>query len=223
MRTFLNHSTTMNSKLAVGLLALSLGLASCTDTRLISSWHDPSVTIDKRNMNRLLFIALIKDDATRRQAEDRLVAFSAPHGLASYQYLGNNVDAINDPGVNDRMIRDGIDGIVIMRLADRQREQIWVPGSPMPSMMMSPWGFHGMGHMMFNDPGFMTVDVTYVIQTNAYSTEPSSLLWSGTTTTVNPNRMINAVNEVTRVVYRQMVKDGFIKKDQQWKKKSRRG
>jgi hypothetical protein len=34
--------------------------------------------------------------------------------------------------------------------------------------------------------------------------------------------MMDAVNEVTEVVYRQMVKDGFIKKEQRWKR-SRRG
>jgi hypothetical protein len=75
---------------------------------------------------------------------------------------------------------------------------------------------------MWNDPGFITTDVTYVIQTNVYSTDPSPLLWTGTTSTLNPNRMIDAVNEVTEVVYRQMVKDGFIKKEQRWKR-SRRG
>jgi hypothetical protein len=75
---------------------------------------------------------------------------------------------------------------------------------------------------MWNDPGFITTDVTYVIQTNVYSTDPSRLLWTGTTSTLNPNRMIDAVNEVTEVVYRQMVKDGFIKKEQRWKR-SRRG
>jgi aryl carrier-like protein len=214
---------TMNSKLVVGLVVLSLGLSSCSDTRLVTSWHQPGVTIDKRNLDRLLVIALIKDDATRRQTEDRLVAFSAPHGVASYQYLGNDVEAINDPGVNDRLIRDGIDGILIMRLMDREKEQVWVPGMMMQPMMMSPWGFHGMGGPMWNNPGFMTVDVTYVIQTNVYKTEPSQLLWSGTTTTVNPNRLVNSINEVTRVVYKQMVKDGFVRKDQKWKSKGRRG
>ncbi|MBL7965117.1 MAG: hypothetical protein JNM31_14885 [Flavobacteriales bacterium] len=212
----------MNIKLSIGLVALALLANSCNSTKLVTSWAEPDVTVDKRNLNKLLIIALIKDDGTRRQAEDRLVKFSAPHGIASYRYLGDNVDAINDPGVNDRMIRDGIDGIVIMRLVDRAKEQVWIPGTPMPSMMMSPWGFHGMGMGMWNNPGFMTMDVTYVIQTNVYSTSPSRLLWTGTTTTVNPNRMIDAVNEVTDVVYRQMVKDGLIKKEQKWRK-SRRG
>jgi hypothetical protein len=211
----------MNTKLPIVLVALALVISSCSNTKLVTSWAEPEVTVDKRNLNKLLVIALIKDDATRRQAEDRLVSFSAPHGIASYRYLGNNVEAINDPGVNDRMIRDGIDGIVIMRLVDRQKEQVWVPGTPMPSMMMSPWGFHGMGVVMWNDPGFMTTDVTYVIQTNVYSTNPSRLLWTGTTSTLNPNRMIDAVNEVTEVVYKQMVKDGFIMKEQKWKKSRR--
>jgi hypothetical protein len=214
---------TMHSKLlSFGLLALSLGFSACSDTRLVTSWTEPGVTVDKRELNKVLVIALIKDDVTRRVAEDRLVEFTAPHGIASYRYLGDNVEAINDPSVNDRMIRDGIDGIVIMRLADREKEQVWVPGMPMQPMMMSPWGFHGMGGPMWNSPGFMTVDVTYVIQTNVYSTSPSRLLWTGTTSTLNPNRMIDAVNEVTQVVYKQMLKDGFIRQDQKWKN-SRRG
>jgi membrane peptidoglycan carboxypeptidase len=54
-----------------------------------------------------------------------------------------------------------------------------------------------------------------------YSTNPSRLLWTGTTSTLNPNRMIDAVNEVTEVVYKQMVKDGFIMKEQKWKKSRR--
>lgn len=224
MNTLQNKNKNMNRSFVhvLALAAISVSFASCSNTRIVSSWHEPGVSVDKRRLDKVLMVALIKDDATRRITEDQLVAFSAPHGIASYHYLGNDIEAINDPRMNDRLVNDRINGIMIMRLADREKEQVWVPGMMMPGMMMSPWGFGGFAGPMMNQ-GFMTVDVTYVIQTNVYSTEPSRLLWTGTTTTVNPNRLANSMHDVTRVVYKQMVKDGFIRKEQKFRNKGRRG
>ena len=108
---------------------LTLFVSCGGSTRLVTSWRDPSVTVVEGSLNKILFIALLKDEATRRSAEDHLCTLVKSDGISSYRYLANDVDAINAPGMNDKMIADGIDGVVIMRLVDQTKEQTYVPGS----------------------------------------------------------------------------------------------
>jgi len=190
--------------------ALFIGCGS--STRLVTSWRDPSVSIEEGSLNKVLFVALLKDEATRRAAEDELVSRSKAQGVASYTYFGNDIEAINAPGMNDRMIKDGIDGVVILRLVDLSKEQTYVPGSTYPSYYGSPYGYYGYAAPMYYDPGYVRTDVTYTIETNIYGTKMGKLVWTGTTSTVNPSDLSTTVREIMEEIHWKMVKEGFLTK-----------
>ena len=181
-------------------------------TRLVTSWRDPAVTVQEGSLNKVLFIALLKDEATRRAAEDQLVGLAKSTGVASYNYFGNNIEAINAPGMNDQMIRDGFDGVVIMRLVDLTKEQTYVPGTTYPSYYGSPYGYYGYAAPMYYDPGYVRTDVTYTVETNIYSTKLGKLVWTGTTNTVNPSDLGTSVREIVEQIHWKMVKEGFLTK-----------
>ena len=181
-------------------------------TRLVTSWRDPAVTVQEGSLNKVLFIALLKDEATRRAAEDQLVGLAKSTGVASYNYFGNNIEAINAPGMNDQMIRDGFDGVVIMRLVDLTKEQTYVPGTTYPSYYGSPYGYYGYAAPMYYDPGYVRTDVTYTVETNIYSTKLGKLVWTGTTSTVNPSDLGTSVREIVEQIHWKMVKEGFLTK-----------
>ncbi|MFN6117921.1 MAG: hypothetical protein ACK46C_18880 [Flavobacteriales bacterium] len=181
-------------------------------TRLVTSWRDPAVTVQEGSLNKVLFIALLKDEATRRAAEDQLVGLAKSTGVASYNYFGNNIEAINAPGMNDQMIRDGFDGVVIMRLVDLTKEQTYVPGTTYPSYYGSPYGYYGYAAPMYYDPGYVRTDVTYTVETNIYSTKLGKLVWTGTTNTVNPRDLGTSVREIVEQIHWKMVKEGFLTK-----------
>lgn len=195
--------------LAIAMTAL---LVACSSTRLVTSWRDPSVSVQEGSLNKVLFIALLKDEATRRAAEDELVMRSKAQGVASYTYFGNNIEAINAPGMNEQMVKDGIDGVVIMRLVDLTKEQTYVPGTAYPSYYGSPYGYYGYAAPMYYDPGYVRTDVTYTIETNIYSTKLGKLVWTGTTSTVNPSSLSTTVREIMEEIHWKMVKEGFLTK-----------
>ncbi|MBL7982564.1 MAG: hypothetical protein JNL52_12230 [Flavobacteriales bacterium] len=199
-----------NVVIAAAVAALFIGCGS--STRLVTSWRDPSVSVEEGSLNKVLFVALLKDEATRRAAEDELVARSKAQGVASYAYFGSNVEAINAPGMNDRMINDGIDGVVIMRLVDLTKEQTYVPGTAYPAYYASPYGYYGYAAPMYYNPGYVRTDVTYTIETNIYGTKQGKLVWTGTTSTVNPSDLSTTVREIMEEIHWKMVKEGFLRR-----------
>ena len=196
--------------LLVAAAFLSLFVSCGGSTRLVTSWRDPAVTVEEGSLNKILFIALLKDEATRRAAEDHLVTLAKSDGLPSYRYLANNIEAINNPGMNDQMVKDGIDGVVIMRLVDQTKEQTYVPGSAYPSYYASPYGYYGYAAPMYYDPGYVRTDVTYTVETNFYSTKLGKLVWTGTTSTVNPSEFNTTLNEIMEAIHYKMVREGFL-------------
>ncbi len=193
-------------------LCLALALVSCTttSTRLVTSWRDPGFSVDEGKFKKVLYIALLKDESTRRLAEDHLIGLSNGHGIASYGYLGNNVEALNDPGMNEHLIADGFDGIVIMRLMDVGKEQTYVPGSS-AGYYGSPYGYYGYAAPMYYDPGYVRTDVTYTVETNVYTTHGPKLVWTGTTSTVNPSSLNTTLDEIVTAIHDNMVEKGFMR------------
>ncbi|MCB0771634.1 MAG: hypothetical protein KDC00_14635 [Flavobacteriales bacterium] len=201
----------MNTRNIIGTIALCLAITSCTSTKIVTEWRDPAVSIEQGSFNKVLHIALIKDEATRRAAEDKMVSLSNGHGMVSYNYLGNNVEALNNEGANDKLIADGIDGVVIMRLVDVAKEQTYVPGNTMPAYYASPYGYYGYAAPMYYDPGYVQTDVTYMVETNVYSTRQGKLIWTATTSTMNPADVTSAVGEIVTVIHNQMRDEGFMR------------
>jgi predicted GNAT family acetyltransferase len=200
----------MNLAVRILLITLAFVLTSCTSTKLVTSWRDPAVSIDEGKLNKVLMIALIKDQPTRRKAEDRLAELFGVHGEASYLYLGDDLMSINTPGITDRMVKDGIDGVMVLRVVDKNREETYIPGNPLPENYDTAEDFIGYATPMFNDPGYIQTDVTYTVETNVYSTRRNKLVWTGTTNTVNPNGLTATMGDIMKVVHGRMVEEGFL-------------
>jgi hypothetical protein len=63
---------------------------------------------------------------------------------------------------------------------------------------------------MYYDPGYVRTDVTYTIETNIYGTKQGKLVWTGTTSTVNPSDLSTTVREIMEEIHWKMVKEGFL-------------
>ena len=195
-------------------MALSF-LVSCSSTEIVSSWKDPATTISANQVDKILFIALVKDESYRRVVEDKLVALSNGKGIASYTFItGSN---LNKAAITQRLKADGTDLIVIMRLLDVKEESRYVPGSGTNGYGGMPgyggyWGGYGYAAPMYYTPGYYTTDKKYLVETNVYSEEQDKLLWSGTTSTMNPSKIETTTTEIVEAVIEKMKKEGFLLK-----------
>jgi hypothetical protein len=111
---------------------------------------------------------------------------------------------------SSRLREQGYDGIVLMRLVKEDEIVRYVPGS-YPVYYRS-WGHYwGYSWRTFYDPGFYTTDLAYEVEVNVYSLVHGRLIWTATTTTINPPDRDKIFREVSRIVYARMKKEGFLK------------
>ena len=177
-------------------------LVACgPSTKITKSWTDPSFTPSAaQSYKKILVMGLLKDESTRRIAEDKMVAaFKNVTGVPSYSYLqpSDTVRSI----VEERLKKDGFDGVVIMRLADVDKSVSYVPGT-------SYGGWYG---YRYASPGYYQEDKTFYVETNFYSLPETKLLWSGTTSSLNPNKLDRTLDDIIATLKGQLQKEKLIK------------
>lgn len=195
----------MKSKLIVVFFqCLSFVYYSCSpSTKIEKTWTDPSFTPSTTSSyDKVLVMGLMRDESTRRIAEDKLVGqFKNVTAVQSYKYLQPS-DTVRGE-VEERLKKDGFDGVVIMRLADVDKTTSYVPGTTYGGW----YGYHG----WYGSPGYYQEDRTYYVETNFYSLESNKLLWSGTTSSLNPSKIDQTLDEIISALKSQLQKQGLIK------------
>lgn len=192
------------------VLGISAFIGCGPSTTIEKSWHEPGATVSATGQNKTLVVALVKDESSRRIVEDNLVKRLNGKGVASYTILTEEmVKAAKEDALEALLTKDGFSHVLIMRLADVEKETSYVPGTT--TGYYGGYGrFYGYGAGMYSTPGYYTTDKNYFVETAVYSISPNKLLWTGTTKTVNPSKMENTVNDIADAVAAQMKKDGFL-------------
>ena len=193
-----------------------LTVAACgSSTKVVQSWKAPGAAVEGGAYNKVLVIALIKDEATRRIAEDRMGKFMKGHALTSYSYLGTDGNALHTDGLNEKMKKDGIDGVLIVRLVDVKTDSTYVPsvnnaGYEGGMGDEGAVGFYDYAYPMYSSAGYVEADHTYVVETKLFSPEKKLPLWTCITTTLNPTDISSSVDDIMAAVYAKMKQDGFL-------------
>jgi hypothetical protein len=195
-------------------LLMILAAVSCAPaTQIEKSWRDPGVSIQDGSYGKVLVIGLMKDETSRRIVEDQLVARLRGKGVASYNYSSdddfkeNNIEALNQ-----KLVRDGFDGAIVMRLVDVDKKNSYVPGTTSFQPYYYRFGpYLYRAWSSYSTPGYYTQDKIYYVETNIYSIEKNKLIWSGITSTLNPSRTDKMFNDIDDVISAQMRKEGFLR------------
>lgn len=190
---------------SLGVLA---ALTACTTTaKLDKSWSDPSLkTMTEKPFKKVLVVAKFKDESTRRIAEDKMVAAAKNvEAVQAYSYL--KTEDADQNVLEQRMKQDGFDGIVSMQLKEVEKSTSYTPGTA-----YGGWygGYRGYGGY-YGSPGYYSEDKTYLVETNFYSLKVGKLLWSGTTSTVNPTKVEESIDQIIITVKQALQKEGLIK------------
>jgi len=195
------------------LLIVISTLVSCgPSTKIEKSWMEPGASVTASAPNKVLMIAMVKDETSRRVIEDHLVKRASGTGVASYTLVSTDMLKQASDEALKKIVTDGkFTHIILMRLADVEKETSYVPGTT--TSFYGGYGrYYGYGAGMYSSPGYYTTDKNYFVETTVYSINPDKLLWTGTTKTVNPSKVEKTVNDIADVVAEKMKKDGFLKK-----------
>lgn len=216
----------MKIKLLFSALLISVLVGCSPSTQIVKSWTDPSLNgATVKSYKKVLVIAQLKDDSSRRIAEDKLVA-SSPNGnfVASYNYL--KPDQKDQNLLVSELLKDGIEAIILMRLTDIEKSTDYVQGTS----YYGGWGYgggyyggyrggYGYGGSYYATPGYYEENKTYYVETNIYDVTSNKLLWSGTTSTLNPTKANEAMDDIILAIKTELNNKGLIKKEEVTKKK----
>jgi hypothetical protein len=196
--------------LILSVLVVS-ALSSCgPSTKIEKSWREPGSTVSPSPQNKALVVAMVKDEGSRRVIEDELVKRLNNMAVVSYKILPMEVmKSASDEALNKHLKDSGFTHILLMRLADIEKETYYVPGNT--SAYYGGYGrYYGYGAGGYSSSGYYSTDKNYFVETAIYSINPDKLLWTGTTKTVNPSKINKVVNEIADVVTAKMKSEGFL-------------
>jgi hypothetical protein len=187
-------------------------LAACSSTKIVSSWHEPNKTITIGNLNKVLVVALFKNETTKHKVEDEMVSYLAGKGVVSYNYLDENFNKKNEEAIRKAIKADGFDGAITMRLIDVDKEQVYTPEntSLYPNYYRSFSGYYFRTWSYSYTPGYYTTTKTYTIETNVYSIKEDKIIWSALTETTDPKGIEQMTEKVASLVYKKMQHEGFV-------------
>jgi hypothetical protein len=188
-------------------LLLLVFLAACgPSTKIEKTWTDPSFTPGNVAFHKILCIGQMPDESSRRIAEDKMVAaFKNVTAVPSYTYLLPSDSAIST--VDAKLKADSFDGVVIMRLSAVDKSTSYVPGTSYGGYY-GRYGYYGGG---YGTSGYYQEDKTYYVETNFYSLPESKLLWSATTSSLNPSKLDKTLDHVITELRIQLQKQKLIK------------
>lgn len=193
------------------MLGVSAFIGCGPSTTIQKSWREPGSTISASagGTEKVLVLGVVKDESSRRIVEDNLVKKLNGRGVASYTVLTEDMlKAAKDEVLDQKLKEGGFTHVLMMRLAEMEKETSYVPGST----YYGGYGGYRGGYYggMYGSSGYYQEDKNYYVETAIYSISPNKLLWTGTTKTVNPTKLGNTIDDIALVVSEQMKKDGFL-------------
>jgi hypothetical protein len=202
------------------ILLITLFLVSCSsNTSIVSSWRDPKITVAQEQFKKVLVVVLVKDEATRRIAENRIAA-SNPIFKTSYQYMNGTTLNLTKEQQLKILQDENFDGVITMRLVSKEKETNYIPGTytgmyygGFDGMYTGMYGYgfgnwYGMYSPYFYDPGYYQETTSYMVETNIFSLKENKLIWTGTTKSEYVTDVGQTVDAIMQAVVKEMRKDG---------------
>ena len=194
-------------------LIATLMTVACTSTQIISSWREADKTVTINQLNKVLVVALFNNETNRHKAEDQMAGYLNGKGVVSYNYFSDKFNRKNEDVIRETISADGFDGAVTMRLIDVEKEKIYLPSNqplyPAYSRNFPAYYYRNYGYYQQQD--YYRTTRIYTVETNVYSIKENKIIWTGITKTTDPEGVNKLTGEIAQVVYKQMVKEGFIK------------
>jgi hypothetical protein len=181
--------------------ALGTLLAGCPSTQVKSTWKDPAAA--SHSFTKVLVVALVPQEAVRRTFEEQLAArlrTGSVQAAASYQVLGTAAP-LSREAVEQAVAREGFDAVLVTQYQGTEYQiEREVPTYGAYVGYMGPVVYH---------PGRVTEVKDVKLESRFFDAKKDGgkLLWTATTSTVDPSSADKAVPEVVGKIVEQLKKD----------------
>ena len=187
---------------------------SCNSTKITNSWREPNKQLYTGEWNKILVVALLKNETNRRKVEDELLNYLNGKGIVSYKYLNNDFNKIDEDKFRNKIKADGFDGAITMRLIDVDKEKVFIPEQHnlYPNYYQNFCCHYQQGLISYSTPGYYSMNKTFIVETVVYSIKEDKIIWSGITKSFNPDGVVNMTSDISKLIYKKMLSEGFVVK-----------
>ena len=172
-----------------------LGLSACySSTKTEQTWTSPAARTEPPLTN-VVTLFTSDNNTMRRAGEDRLARELADEGVRAtpaYMVLGES-DVSNQDAVREKLRAMGYDGLVTMRVIDREYS------------FDSGWGYYG-GDWYYGYawPDYSYTSTVYRVEATAYSLKTNQLVWSGLIRSSDPDDSRDLIRDTTEEAAEQL-------------------
>jgi len=191
-------------------VALILGAAGCSSTRLVNHWENPQYA--PARFNRVMVVGVSRQASVRRTFEDAFVARLKAEGVDA---VPSYVLAPEDGQVDETRLQQAIrqanaDGVLMTRLVRVERKTQVTPGyyTPGPAVGLYPW-YSAAWFGYYEPPRVYQYDV-YISETSLYDVRQNQLVWSGTVETTAPGNLNKEIQRYVATVIKALKKDNIL-------------
>jgi hypothetical protein len=200
---------TYNRCMLAALLSVGIaGTSALGKTKLVQSWADPSVANYK--FSKVLALAVIDNPDIRGRAEAAIVRnIKKIKATPSAVILQKGEE--RDVETAKRKLREGgFDSAVVLRLViGNDRVQYVAP--TMPDPYLSYWSYNTYAWPIGATPGYIKYDRIVQVETLFYSITEDKLLWSGLSETSGDGDVSKLVDQIAKVIGKELQKKGIFK------------
>jgi hypothetical protein len=199
------------------LVLFGATIASGKSTKLVTSWKNPEYS--GARFHKILVLGMSEKTGVRADFEDELSKLVSADGIEAIP--GNTIllrpeETKLDINYLKTQIREfKIDAVIVSRLVKVETNVTYIPGQPY--MMPYPYynsfyGYYGALYPVVYSPDYLREDKTVRIETNIYDTRTpeGKIVWTGTSDTFNPRSADKAIDGVTKLIVKELVKEGIL-------------
>lgn len=175
------------------------------------SWRDPATLVKINQFNRVLVVALIKDDTIRTKVENDLVKLLKGKGFSSKVHLGADQADLTEEGITEKVKEAEFDCALVMQLYDPAKPLPYIPGvGTYPAQYRSFYSFFDAAANKFRDAQYLADVTNFAIESNFYSLKDNKLIWNATTTGIGEKDFEKLMGGVVKLITDELRKQGFL-------------
>jgi len=184
-----------------------------SSTKIKSHWKNPAATASSLQFTKVLVMVTIKQELTRKVAEDKAVRLIEARGKAkaipSYSILQMN-ELDDKELVKSKISSMGFDGVILMRYAGSEDEKKYEQTEGWQNYDYFYGVYCPACGAVYNSTTPNGVKV--FIETMFFSLKEEKLIWSGITETKDPKNPAKVVGEIAEEVVKTLQKEGLMEK-----------
>jgi hypothetical protein len=198
------------------IVLAGISTAGFGSTKLAYSWRNQNAPGGP--FKNIMVLALNGQAANRAQFEDVLTAAITKSGMQAVQSYSliprPNLTPINMENLRDVVQGQGFDAVLVSRIVQYHKSvhEVQDPIFPLEPYYATFYGYYGAVSPMLYAPTYLQTEQKVQVETNLYATTTPEgvLVWTGTSDTVNPRNVNDAINAIAKLVDEQLLKQNLI-------------